>query len=197
MSTSLAPRSGPPEEASRAAEQGLRALISRGSHRSSGLNGAEASELQLTHPHEVFLLGLDGVREGSTLDTAQSAGWRYVVERDGQAAGLADVGRDTDGNFQLNHVQYGPYVAGTQAAWAVLTERSGSSGEVRLLQLPAIHLMALWTVPPKGDIQLVPIAPAPPEFEPGHLYTEPTFIELMRRRVELTPSIPPESEIGD
>jgi hypothetical protein len=59
-----------------------------------------------------------------------------------------------------------------------LPEVTADDFELRLLKVPALHVVAAWLA---GDQRLaVPLAPAPGFLESGRPYSEPDFAEALR-----------------
>ena len=134
-------------------------------------------ELVLTAPHRIYTAGLDALLNRS-LDGAVFTGWRYLVADRDRIVASAELVGDTGESPLLNG---GPYVASTATAideLEQLPEVTTSDFELRLLKVPALHVVAAWLV---GDQQLViPLAPAPSFLEPGRPYPESDFAEAIR-----------------
>src|SRR5262249_58641349 len=109
-------------------------------------------------PHRIYTAGLDGLLNRG-LDGAVFTGWRYLVaDRDRVVASAELAGDAGESPLLLG----GPYVASTAAAideLEQLPEVTTSDFELRLLKVPALHIVAAWLV---GDQQLVdPLRPPP------------------------------------
>ena len=135
--------------------------------------------LEVAAPLAVLHLGLDAVLEGADLDAAEHIGWRHVVRLGDEPVALADVDA-AHGPAQVRQVNYGPFVASVARA----AERSRRAverrgGDVRLLQVPALYVMALWHEQEDGGTVVV-LDPAPAPFEPGQEYDADEFLELLR-----------------
>ena len=135
-------------------------------------------------PIAVLNLGLDALREGGGLDAAQFAGWRHLVSVGDAPVALADVD-ETSGAPEVRQFNYGPFVASVarnMGRVGQVLEREG--GEVRLLQVPALYVLALWHDRGDGRGTVTPLDPAPPPFEPGRPYDEAEFLDLLRKVAE-------------
>ncbi|MFB7648343.1 hypothetical protein ACFC0S_09000 [Streptomyces sp. NPDC056084] len=179
----------PPEQSREAAEAGLQLLAGLGRVRTATLLPAAPEDLRLADPVPMYTLAATG-----SLADAQPVSWRYLVRHGGEPVALAETVRDAAGEHVFSQLNYGPFVAGTAAALdsarAVAGERAGDA-EVRLLHVPAVHLIAVWL---HGDLAdtLVPAAPAPSGIEPGRPYPAPQLLSLV---AEFTP--PPLSPDDD
>ncbi len=130
------------------------------------LGAAGLERLVLAAPHHVFTVGLQDLVERG-LEAATATSVRHLILDGGQP--VASVELDLDGSF--NHVNEGPFVAGTAAAMLAaeaMAEVQAGSFELRVLRISALHVMALWLkdVAGSNDV-LVPLSPGPVRLEPG------------------------------
>lgn len=115
-----------------------------------GHGGGEASA-----PVPVFELPLGALEGEAPLARATRVAWRYAVHNGGAAA-TVDLGETEDRRLRLNRI------AGAAAAADLLTAarraqaRFADAGdfEVRILQLPGLHLDALWLAGASDDVFL-------------------------------------------
>jgi hypothetical protein len=133
-----------------------------------------ASALPVVH------LGLDQLRDGAGLDAGELVAWRHVVRVAGEPVALADTDADPGGGATLRQVNYGPYVGSVarlvdRAAPAL--ERTG--GALRLVQVPALYVLALWHERDGENDTVVPLDPAPSPFEAGREYPAREFEKLL------------------
>lgn len=144
------------------------------------LREVDRQELALVAPHRIYTAGLS-VLVDRGLDAAVPTGWRYLVA-DGPriVAGveLADDAGDAGGSPLLNG---GPYVTATASAidrLEALPEVAAGDFELRLLKVPALHVVAAWLA--GGRSLVTPLAPAPSFLEAGRSYTEEEFAAALR-----------------
>jgi hypothetical protein len=177
--------------------EALGALAQRGQFSSRGLRKARPEQLTATVPHQVFVLGLDSVAaEGEALERAQPAGWRYLLEVDKQVVASAETRLQEGERHSFSHVNDGPFVRGTVEALAVadsLRDETASETELRLLHVPGLYLMGLW-LRPSGTAdaersRFIPIAPTPPGFEAGRVYSGEEFLARVRELAQAVPRL--------
>ena len=130
------------------------------------LRGALPSGLELTDPHETFVLGLSDLLAAPSLERARSTGWRYLVRSGGEAVAAAHSAEPTPGEHVLAQVNEGPFVAATSSALAA-AERQDGSYVPRVLHVPALHAVALWLHDGGSGDLLVPLAPFPIDVPTG------------------------------
>lgn len=127
------------------------------------LRGARADQLDLSTPHQVFVMGLDAVTAGAGLAAAQPVGWRFLVTHNGQPIASAETMQKPDGTNEASQFTEGPFVDATDKALHGLhnlPQLEAAGFELRLLHVPALYVMALWLHAPTADL-LVPLAPSP------------------------------------
>ncbi|MEV6547079.1 hypothetical protein AB0M57_00045 [Streptomyces sp. NPDC051597] len=179
----------PPQESRSAAEAGVELLAGLGRVRTATLLPAAADELRLAHPLQMYVIGLADLPGG--LDRARPVAWRYLVQHDSGPVALAETVRDEAGGHVFSQLNYGPFVAGTAAALEAAGHEPGDA-EVRLLHLPAVHLIAVWRHSPGSDT-LIPAAPAPTGVQADQAYPAAELFALLARN---TPEgvLPPEAD---
>jgi hypothetical protein len=163
----------PPVEATDAVHNTLRTFADNGAFRLPALRNA-TGPLELTHPHQVFTLGLADLAAGKGLEAARPTGWRYLVQEGGNVLASAETVTTGPGGGQIFAAfNEGPFVASTaeaiQAAQAT-QQVSQSAYELRLLSVPGLHVMALWLHDTKGTADtdlLVPLEPSPVDTPTG------------------------------
>src|SRR5947209_19740778 len=82
------------------------------------LRGASPDGLELTDPHETFVIGLGDLVAAPDLSRARSTGWRYLVRSDGEAVAAASSAEASPGEHVLAQVNEGPFVEATSSALA-------------------------------------------------------------------------------
>jgi len=174
---------------------GLRHMAEHSSSRE--LRRHPPDQLRLTYPQQVYLLGLDDIRAGRGLESAKSSGWRYLVEApDGRSIAIAESVTDPRGAQVFAHLNYGPFVAGTAEALRVAERANLPSAEVKLLEIPALYLVALW-LQHRDSATLIPIAPAPSGLEANRSYPARELLDLLRERARRSPDIGAQDSRGD
>ncbi|MFJ8313781.1 MULTISPECIES: hypothetical protein [unclassified Streptomyces] len=180
----------PPQESRSAAEAGVELLAGLGRVRPTAtLVPAGADELRLTHPLEMYVIGLADLPDG--LAGARPVAWRYLVQHASGPVALAETVRDEAGGHVFSQLNYGPFVAGTAAALDAAGRAPGDA-EVRLLHLPAVHLIAVWLHGEASDT-LIPAAPAPPGVEADRAYSATELFTLLARDAPQD-ILPPQAE---
>ncbi|MBS0171935.1 MAG: hypothetical protein JSR62_16425 [Nitrospira sp.] len=155
----------PPQQATDAVHSRFQAFAQKG-FRSPALRAADPAQLTLTQPHQVFVLGADDLVAGRGLEAAKPSRWRYLVQaRDKIIAAASVIPTGTGDVHAFSHISEGPFVASTAEALEFVRlhpELTAGDFELRLLQVPALHTMAVWLHPQagKGDL-LLPLAPSP------------------------------------
>jgi hypothetical protein len=138
-------------------------------------------------PHAVYVAGLRGIADHGLLRAAQRKGWRYLVLHGEEVVGTATVRHDArSDSLVFSHLTRGPSVASTvQAIGAAeaAPEAVAADFEPRLLDIPGIHLRAIWLHAKDADL-LVPIAPAPGGIQPNRVYTESALLPVVRTLAE-------------
>lgn len=185
----------PPAESLAVAGDALRVLADQGRFRSTSLLEVPAAELELTRPLQVYTLGLDDLRAARTLDAAVPAAWRYLVQHGTETVGLAETVPEPDGAHTFAQMNYGPFAAGTADAFQA-AEDTGTDADVRLLHIPALHLIALWLHREGADDSLVPVAPAPDGIEPNREIPATVLLTRLTNQAQAIPETGPDDVTG-
>lgn len=182
--------SDPPTESLAALRESLNELATRGSFSDRGLREARPEQISATIPHAVFNLTLEDARNGD-VNAARPTGWRYLLAVGDQVLASAETRSDGD-SHAFSHVNAGPFVSGTVDGVAVAERVAASDDrqlELRVLSVPALYLMSVWLQPPDGDGVFVPIAPAPPGFEPNRPYDLSEFAGVLGSAAQQAPDV--------
>jgi hypothetical protein len=126
------------------------------------LDAARAEDLELSTPHQVFVMGPDAAQAGAGLDRARPVGWRFLVESGGEVIASAESPELPEGDGAPSFSE-GQVVASTAAAVKTalaLPQVAKGRFDLRLLQIPAMYLTALWLHSPNADL-LMPLEPSP------------------------------------
>ncbi len=152
----------------------------------NALAGSKPSELTMEAPHEVYTLGLDQLLEGAyDLTGAKPTGWRYLLQQASGTVASAETTADPRGQQVFSLINSGPFVGATVDALDKAGQLAGGADdpplEPRLLQVPALHALALWLhgPGPDGDIVL-PLDPSPPSVDGSRQYTVAEYLAALK-----------------
>ena len=178
----------PPHQAVEAIHLTFRAFATKG-FSSPALRAAKQDQLLLTDPHQVFVLRADDLVAGRHLEAAQPGGWRYLVQEGDKIIAAAAVLPTGDGDAHaFSHINEGPFVASTADALEFVRnhpELTSGDFELRLLQVPALHTMAVWLHPQSGDGDLlIPLAPSPVSVPTGQAIPAAQLLSELREKAE-------------
>jgi hypothetical protein len=151
-----------------------------------GLGGAAPSELTLSMPHDVYVLGADDVVAGRLPDNTERTGWRFIMYGQDGAVASAETQLAPDGQQRFAAFNSGPYVMETVDNVNRINAEPAMRGQqpiLSLLRIPAVHLTALWLHDPDGDT-FTPLAPAPEGLEPGRPYTSAELFDVLRPQAQ-------------
>lgn len=165
----------PPQAALEAAQAGVARLLSAPGMASRGALGAAPGTTYLAAPHQVFHLSLPDAVRDRPVEHARPGGWRFMVVNDSRALAAVRV-RERDGaseSYVFSELNSGPFVDATVEALRRLEASRQDFRELRLLDLPALYLQALWLH--GDDDRFMALPPAPSAFEPYRLYSEEEF----------------------
>jgi hypothetical protein len=132
----------------------------------AALRSAASSSLAISTPHRIAVLALDRIRTGMSLRSAvHKKGWRFFVHRGDKVVATINSAPGGKGRHVFSNITTGPFVLGTVCAIR-RAERLESVKKGRfepmLLQVPAIHVVALWLRNLDNDADLImPIPPTP------------------------------------
>lgn len=161
----------PPASGVAAMRTTIRSFAEQRLFRTPALRAAHVDDLEVTEPHEVFVMGLDDLRAASGLTAARPVGWRYLVRGGEKVIAAAESTSGAGGAAQVfSQVNEGPFVSSTVDALAALRteprlEKHAFTQQV--LHIPALHAMALWLHHDGADDLLVPLAPFPLDVPTG------------------------------
>lgn len=138
----------------------IRAIEEYLSHRESRpiMEGIDLENVGVTEAYPVYYASLEDLVSGN-LPKGPSH-WRHVLVTRGRAVGEVDVADDEDG-LNVIAIHRGPRAIGTVKALEgarELPRTKRRSYELRMLEGPAIHLVAIWLHSAKDDL-LLPVEP--------------------------------------
>ncbi len=140
------------------------------------------THLNIAAPHPVYFVGLTDVAEGKLLSGAVLKGWRYLVLRDDETIGAANlIMSGPDQNLQFSHISHGPFAKNTVEGISYaesLPEVVSDDYELRLLDIPSLYVVALWLH--GNQDKLIPLPPTNRALEPYRSYSEAEMTEALR-----------------
>jgi hypothetical protein len=151
----------------------------------NALAGSTPAELSMEAPHQVYTIGLDQLAAGGGLASARANGWRYLLRQNNQTVASARTLTDATGAPVFAEFNSGPFVQSTAGALQRAEQVAGAANddayEPRLLQVPALHAMALWlhSGPKSSDI-VIPLPPAPPPVQTDRQYSVDEYLAALR-----------------
>lgn len=164
----------------------------------NALNESIPGKLEPALPHPMYTLSWDALVAGQGLAAATHSGWRTLVLAGEQAWAAVECAADTSVDSAV--VNQGPLVAATLDAVAAAEASPSVSGEVRLLEIPAIYTVALWVYSEVGS-QLFVLAPVKNQPRSLQAYSEADFMSCASgtaierlRACEVTPQPLPRIE---
>jgi hypothetical protein len=136
-------------------------------------------KLSLSSPHPIFAIPLDRLTAANRpLEAAELVGWRALLEEDKRVVAAVELPATQSGKASAL-VNRGPFVASTVAAVTAAEghERVASESlELRLLQVNALYLLALWLHAAEGEGDLfIPLEPAPAPLQAETVYESAGF----------------------
>lgn len=159
----------PPDNAKRGIrviEDAINDLVSTPGFLRQILGSIPAGEGAVSAPHTIHNLGLRSLAGGEGLDAAAPAAVGYLLLEDDRAIATVEVLLDESGTPS----EFGSFTRGAEFKRMVrvidsldrLEQVRRGSFELRMLQVPALHVRAVWLHDQDGDEDLVvPIASPP------------------------------------
>lgn len=174
----------PPTAAQKAVHSMLGRVVATDPDHVSALRSASPTSVAISTPHRLAVLGLDRIHSGMSLRSAvHRKGWRFLVHKDDDVVATANSAIRGKGKHAFAHITDGPFVAGTERA----IRRAESLAAVKQgrfepiwLQVPAVHVVALWLRNlDKGADLIMPVSPAPKEFRPYRPLADSAFVAVL------------------
>lgn len=155
----------------------------------NALGGSAPAELSMEAPHEVYNLGLDQLDDAADLEVATSTGWRYLLRQPSGTVASAQTAIGAGGEPVFALFNSGPFVGATEQALAQADQLGGGPDdatlEPRLLQVPALHALALWLHGPgEADDIILPLDPSPPTIDGSRQYSVKEYLDALRLAAE-------------
>ncbi len=134
--------------------------------------------------YPMYLLGINDVLNPQTgLDAAKQTGWLYIISPDMTAT---VAGEDSGDSHTFSSFTSGPLAAAITQQVSELSHNASLSGityEICLLNLPALHLVALWLktgTAVTADDLLLPLLSAQPLLPVGHSFSVSEFFSALQ-----------------
>jgi hypothetical protein len=172
----------PPTAAQKAVHSMLSRIVTSHADHVSALRSPSA--VAISTPHRVAILGLDRIQSGMSLRAAaHKKGWRFLVHNGDKVVATANSSISGKGKHAFAHMTDGRYVNGTERAIRraeLLESVQKGRFEPLLLQVPAIHVMALWLKNLDNDDDLImPLSPAPKPLRPYRALSTQAFVAVV------------------
>jgi hypothetical protein len=162
----------PPLPAGDVLERGIAAI----QRDPDGISLLRAQTLNWVQPHRVYHLGLDAIEAGRGVQAAEPVAWRYIgASPQSSIAAEVEVGKNVPAFAGINE---GPFVHGfsEQLQLADADQSLRGDFEPRLLDVPAVYVVALWLHDRTSQDDLfVPLEPANRAVQPGRRYSRADF----------------------
>lgn len=109
---------------------------------------ASNQTLSVTMPHQIYFIELESIARGEMLSAAKLVGWRYLLLKDDALQAAAELSiNEESGDLEFSNINESPFVEATLQAVTLaqsLEITRTYDFEVRLLKIPALHIVALW-----------------------------------------------------
>jgi hypothetical protein len=179
----------PPEAVTELTRSKIQEIAQRRDFRVESLVAAAPDQISLSSGHPVYNLGLRDLLDGKPLAQRAITSWRFIVQNNNAESTAAEtLSGGASGPAAFSSVNAGPFVQGTQDAFAAVSADptfAAGDWEMRLLRIPALFILAVWTHDQSGEgDRLVPIEPAPSYLGAGKTYSWSEFLTAVRPYAE-------------
>lgn len=170
----------PPQQGEGIILEALSSAVNQPTATAAAVAEAGPENLTTAAPHQVYSVGLRDLAEGRLLAAAQLRGWRYIVLKDERPLSSAELSGGGEA-LSFSNFNHGPFVASTvegvgrAEALDIVREEDF---ELRVLEVPALYVVALWLHGPRDLI--IPLPPTRGQLEPFAVYEEDAVIEFLR-----------------
>jgi hypothetical protein len=144
-----------------------------------------APGLQASRPYRVYTVGLNDLEQGNLLNAARESRWRHLLLQGESAVGEAEIPSDAGAASRITAFHHGPRAQGTLEGLKradALSDVQNADYELRLLESPAIFLVALWLHRNGDDDIIIPIPPDQSGLETYQRYRPADAAERLRQR---------------
>jgi len=145
-------------------------------------------ELSHSEAQPVYSVPLDALAQGKLLAAARQTGWRYLLVKDNAAVAEAELpvarrgAKAAASRASSLTLTQGPFAGATVDALHAaerLSQVARADYELRLLNVPAVYLVALWLHRADDDI-LIPMGNPPAGLKRNEPYREAAVIAALR-----------------
>jgi hypothetical protein len=145
-----------------------------------GVRAAVASPaVALAAAHRVYALGLEPIAAGHGMERAVPVAVRFLLMDGSSAVASVEKVDAPDHGVRLLGGSHAKVLADTIRRADARPEFDGA--EIRLLQVSALHLTALWLhALPAGEDVLIPVGHAPKPVDSGEPHTPSRLLDLLR-----------------
>jgi hypothetical protein len=172
----------PPAESLEIVRAALERQVGQKSIAGEVLSATGAGNLAVALPHQVYFIGLEDIAEGNLLAAARLGRWRYIMLKDDNPTAAAEISINRDSKaLKFSNINRGVFIEGTIEAIRSaerLDEVQASDYELRLLNIPAMHVVAIW-LHGEQDI-LIPVQGSHSSLNPNAPYTEHEFLKALQ-----------------
>jgi hypothetical protein len=182
-----------PSEVEEAVRNGVKLLASKCTINTPLFKSAIAKNAVAPVPEQafpVYYLGLSDIAKNLDINASIQTGWRYTLKQNDVILAHAQTVIDPNGKNVFSAINEGPMIEGTTKAIAAtenLSEMNAGNFEVRLLFIPALHVITLWLVDENGKNDFtVPIEPTPASLTPNKLLPLNDFLTIIQREAKTT-----------
>jgi hypothetical protein len=134
-------------------------------------------------PLPVYSFPLDDLAAGKDPRSNNPVAWKYLLVTGSQPIRTADVVPASSGGYKFASISAAQASAMSQAILAAEKSPVASKGhyEMRLVEVPALYVTALWLKNQKGKADyFIVIPPAPDGFQPYDVTAAADFLRLLR-----------------
>lgn len=179
---------GPPPDSVQQAQEGVIELLGASSRPGQSARFAAETQqdrVELTAPHQVYVLSREDLFSKGGLEQAKSVGWRYLVITDqGGIVGAAETAEQAESHdhqfVSLSRDSNLEVVPGVIRQIEETPTEWADEFELRLLRVPAAYSVNIWLHGQTNDL-LVPVPPTPPYLETGHIYGWDEVLDVLRQ----------------
>jgi hypothetical protein len=137
----------------------------------------------ITRGHPLYVTPLDDFVEGNLIAGAQFSSWQFIVLRQRNEFGLAEVAPEDDDNvFEFAGLGLGPYATSLPATISIaeeLPEVAARAYELRVLLVPPLYLYCVWLHADDDDL-LLACDPAPEPLIPNVILRPEEVVSALR-----------------
>ncbi len=149
------------------------------------LHGYQIKDVAIAQPFRTYSVGLTNLAQRRFLPAADSRSWHYIILHGTNAVGAVEL-YETEGHLKFAGLYETNFSAQTLEALRMakqLPQILREGYEVRRLDVPAIHFVAVW-LHRQGDDILIPLPPTFGRWNAYQVYSEKEMLKLLRPEAE-------------